>query len=940
MISSLSELLGLGKKQNKGVKQSDVKKLYERELPSFVDLLPYTGYDADSGTFILEDGFSRAKVFTIEPLPTEGRGLKTIINYRDKMKEFIEQTFQELQPEQGQWVIQQFSYDDPRIDLLADQIADYCKPHAKDTEFTKEYIKEMRRHLKGVSKNTEGIFFDDEVTNAPWIGRYRRMKLVVYRRCTNGNLRDREFCPAEEINEVMEMGTKILENGGYKIKEDNAKEFFSWLVRIFNPSPEMENPEDFYRLYEDIIAREAEGELPIKGALCESLVANAPRSSVEDNCWYFDETPSRFIRIAGSRRPPRIGQLTGEVSEGEGENQTSECTLDKLPPNSILASTTIICPQNSFENLLLKQSEKAYGSGMAADRKQEDIANAASAMGRNDSIVRNFSGVYIRAKTKIELRKKSQQAFTVLSSCGLKPLKDNVDSYALRAYLLSLPMFFNPKNDAKFTYIKPTWAQHVANLSFAYGRDEGTGNPNFTWFNRGGSPLMVDPLNKNDRASNTFGLVLGAPGSGKSATACALAVQMAAVHRPKMFIVEKGNSFGLVGDYMERYGMKVARMTFSPESKTTLSLFDDAMKLLQEDEELLMQQVGNVGDMSGVFESKVDLEDLEKPDEDVSRDIIGELELIAMLMITGGEPKEAELYRRADRQVLRKAIVHSATLATRAKQKCLPRHIYQALNEIGEGIHGSFSDARRKVASDMALSLEMWCEEGSFVSRVFNSPEGDAIPDADVVIIDVGSFADEGNEAELAVLMTGIFQYVTRIAEAEQYTGHGIAFFIDEAHLLTVNPLLAPYIIKMVKMYRKLGVHPWFITQNITDFPNESEKLLTMMEWYIVMLASPAEVEKISKYKSLTEDQVNMIVSSKKADRKFTEGVVLSKKVQSLFRAVPPSLYLTLAMTEKEEKEERYKVMQELKAAGLPCTGLDAAVEQAKRLDKARKIAA
>ena len=39
--------------------------------------------------------------------------------------------------------------------------------------------------------------------------------------------------------------------------------------------------------------------------------------------------------------------------------------------------------------------------------------------------------------------------------------------------------------------------------------------------------------------------------------------------------------------------------------------------------------------------------------------------------------------------------------------------------------------------------------------------------------------------------------------------------------------------------------------------------------------------------------------------------MVLSKKLEALFRVVPPSLFLALAMTEAEEKAERWKLMQE-----------------------------
>lgn len=65
----------------------------------------------------------------------------------------------------------------------------------------------------------------------------------------------------------------------------------------------------------------------------------------------------------------------------------------------------------------------------------------------------------------------------------------------------------------------------------------------------------------------------------------------------------------------------------------------------------------------------------------------------------------------------------------------------------------------------------------------------------------------------------------------------------------------------------------------------------------------------------------------------YTEGVVLSKSMETLFRAVPPSLYLALAMTEPEEKAERAQLMEELGT-----DELEAALAVAARLDRLRGI--
>lgn len=926
-------------KKKKPIRKSDIASLYDRDIPSFVDLLPYAGYDKETKTFILEDFFSRAKVYTIEPIATEGRDTDSLIRYRDKLTEFLEQPFHEYARSEGQWIIQQFSYDDPNIDRLAGEMLEYAQPHARDTKFTQHYIDIQKKHLQGIASNKDGIFVDSVVTKSPFIGCYRKSKIVVYRRCTQSEANDTEFCPAEEINDIMQTATQILESGGFRIVEDTPKDFFSWLLAFFNPNPEL-GRSDFHRIYDEMLAREADGDLPIGNALTDSLVMGFPRSDNKNNCWWFDDLPTRFMRIGGLRSVPRIGQLTGEVIEGEAGSgsESVSCGLDRLPVGSILASTTIICPQTEFDMIIQRQSDKSYGGSTSATRKGEDLKDLGTAIGRGNLIARNFSGLYIRGTNLKDLKAKCVSAATTLHNCGLKPLPDKYDPFNLKAFVISLPMAFNPTFDAKNIYQKPIWCQHVANMSFAYGRDLGTHHPCFVFFNRGGSPLCIDPFNKNDRENNTFGLVLGAPGSGKSATSCYLASSIMAMYRPKMFIFDPGNSFGLLGDYFSRYDLKVEKMAYGANNLTPLCLFADASKLVGIDKNEITEVDDFVQELDAIDNSADELlEHDEDDDEVIERDILGELEIIALMMITGGEVREYESYRRADRQMLRQSIVDAAEICAKKNVMVRPEHIRDVLDDISNGKHGNYLDERKKKAADMAGGLSYWCQPNTFESNVFNS-EGDGIPDADVCIIDLATFCREGYEAHMAIALMGILQYINNIAERDQYLARMITLLIDEAHLVTINPLLAPFLIKMVKMFRKLGVSPWLITQNIGDFPKESEKLLSMIEWYIVMLASETEIDRIADFKRLSNEKKIMMMSCRKEDRKYTEGVILSNKSVSLFRAIPPSVILTLAMTDKEEKAERGRLCKKLKQQNLPCEMVDGAIYQGELLDKARGI--
>lgn len=75
------------------------------------------------------------------------------------------------------------------------------------------------------------------------------------------------------------------------------------------------------------------------------------------------------------------------------------------------------------------------------------------------------------------------------------------------------------------------------------------------------------------------------------------------------------------------------------------------------------------------------------------------------------------------------------------------------------------------------------------------------------------------------------------------------------------------------------------------------------------------------------------MMSARKEAGKFSEGVILSKSMEVLFRAVPPSLYLAMAMTEPEEKAERFRLMQE---HGI--SELEAALKVAEAIDSKRGI--
>lgn len=166
----------------------------------------------------------------------------------------------------------------------------------------------------------------------------------------------------------------------------------------------------------------------------------------------------------------------------------------------------------------------------------------------------------------------------------------------------------------------------------------------------GAEPMVFDPLNPEDRKKNAHMLILGPTGAGKSALLVYLLMQMMTVYRPRMFIIKAGNSFGLLGRHLAAHDVAVNPVSLTPGADVSLPPFSDAIKLTDR----------------GVADAvALDDNELDDDTEDDSRDLLGEMEIAARIMITDGDAREDARMTRADRLLIRQGIL-KATANVRA----------------------------------------------------------------------------------------------------------------------------------------------------------------------------------------------------------------------------------------------------------------------------------
>ena len=873
---------------NPPLRTADVKRGYQRPS-SFTDLLPWVEYIPESRAFLLEDGVSVGALFELEPVGTEARTEGFMTHLRDAIQTALTEAIPEI--DDAPWVLQVYVQDEPSLTRFQREVMAYAQPGARNTTFTRHYQQTFAEHLARISR-PGGLFEDATVTGTRWRGQIRRVRAVLYRR-----LRSRgKTLPALEVetalNDVATKWTAALASAGIKARRGTGEDLYTWLLPWFNPKPEVADG-DTDKLLE-VAPYPGDENLPFGYDFAERLTLAMPRSDNDTATWWFDGLPHTLVTIQGLRRAPEIGHMTGEHPFGDHVF----ALLDRLPEYAIMVMTLTLRPQDLIHNHIHQVRRSAVGDSAEVMLTREDADAVEREMVQGNKLYPLSIAFYLRGEDLQELRGNVNRLNALLLPNGLQPITQEADLLALDAYIRNLPMAYDPHLDKLNRRSRLVFSRHTANLLPLYGRSRGTGHPGLVFFNRGAEPLVFDPLHREDRKKNAHMLILGPTGAGKSALLVYLLQQMAAVYRPRIFIIEAGGSFSLLGQHFAANGLALNQVTLNPNTDVSLPPFADALRLLEKERRLRL-----VEDPEALAEDEEDDTD----EEGTGRDILGEMEIAARIMITGGDEREDARMTRADRLLIRNAIFLAAkSVQETGRDQVLTEDVVAALHKIGRDV--SLPEHRRNRALEMGDGMALFCS--GLAGHFFNRP-GKRWPEADVTILEMGILAREGYDDQLTVAYLSMMSHINDLVERHQSDARPTLVVTDEGHIITTNPLLARYVVKITKMWRKLGAWFWIATQNLEDFPDASRKMLNMMEWWLCLVMPKEEIEQIARFKDLTKEQRSLLLSARKEPGKYVEGVVLSDNLEALFRNVPPPLSLALAMTEKHEKAERAAIMQE-----------------------------
>ena len=888
------------------VTTNQIKRLYERP-PSFTDLLPWMEYNPASRTFLLEDGISVGALFELTPAGTEARTPAFMTQLRDAIQTALTDAIPE--EDDSPWILQVYVQDEPSLQGFEKEIADYAQPSARESDYTRHFQKTLSEHLARITR-PGGLFEDTAVTGTQWRGQIRRVRATLYRRLKPGGRVPSAVEVEEALNDVATKWVASLASAGIRVRRGAGQDLYEWLLKWFNPKPEITGGDPDKLL--EIAPYPGDEDLPFGHDLAECLTLTMPRSDNASATWWFDDLPHTLVTIQGLRRAPKVGHMTAERQAGDHVFSL----FDRFPEYTVMVLTLTAKPQDFTRNHIAQVKRAAVGDSAEAELTKEDAEAVEREMARGNKLYPLGIAFYVRGDDLKILRANVNQLNALLLPNGLQPILHEADLLALDSYIRNLPMAYDAALEKSSRRSRLVFSSHTANLLPLYGRSKGTGHPGLVFFNRGAEPLVFDPLHRADRKKNAHMLILGPTGAGKSAMLVYLLQQMAAVYRPRIFIIEAGGSFSLLGQQFQAHGLAVNQVTLNPNTDVSLPPFADALRVLQKERRQHLRDDPDA------------LPEDDEPDEESSgRDVLGEMEIAARIMITGGDEREDARMTRADRLLIRNAIFLAAkTVKEAGRDQVLTQDVVDALQHIGHD--ESLPDHRRNRAIEMGDGMALFCS--GLAGHFFNRP-GTPWPEADITILEMGILAREGYEDQLTVAYISMMSYINDLVERCQHDERPTLVVTDEGHIITTNPLLARYVVKITKMWRKLGAWFWIATQNLEDFPDASRKMLNMMEWWLCLVMPKEEVEQIARFKDLTDVQRSLLLSARKEPGKYVEGVVLSDNMEALFRNVPPPLSLALAMTEKHEKAERGVIMKERN-----CSELEAVHVIADRIAKKR----
>lgn len=889
-----------------------------RADPSFVDYFPVIDYDEHGATFAMDDGINVGAVYELSPADLDAKPEASLGAFNDALAMALQQLPQE---EENPYVVQLF-LENAAIANLGDYIVRHLPQPLREDRLSLAVAEMMRTHHELLT-HEQGAFPDSRVSQEKgWRVSTQKIYLCVYRLESEGYWKKSRKSPTKALNDDIKGFLLALNGLRVASRRVDDRGLINWLGGYFSSGHFTELAQEPHAARRDLANYDV-------GQQCFTVQPEylGDEDPEHRGIWKFGARYIRYLTTSGLQNVPEDGCLT-LGRQGEGSDKKGSASIwEQMPPGTMMTWTIVPQPKAQIDLRIDRIMASAQQGASAEANWAEHQAQTAKeeSMRNNQRIFYTQIGAYISAPDKEALLDRSAVASNILgtSNC-LGFIKPEYDLISQDSFIRALPFVYDFRHDRKAALrARMTYLSQLSATLPLFGSGKGSAHLCYLMFKRSGEPFMCNPFLKSDRARVAHQVVFGPTGSGKSATMNYMAMMSMAVNAPRQFILDKGNSFGLLAQYYQAMGKKVVRLTFNAASKDTFPPFfatREALREVRSDAQYEAAAAPQQGDANS---------DPEDTDADDARSYLSEMLNVLKIMVTGGRARDAEALTQSDVAFLQDALIealHHAHDSDAAHAR--PQDVYAAMRRRADAESIETLAVRYR---DFAAAVQLWTQGPR--GRLFNQYGNGFDRDADLTLIETGSLTNEGNEDMFAVAGLSTLTNITALGERTQSDGRHSEVFVDEGHYWMQLQLLIRGMIQATKVWRKLGIWMIFATQDFSDFDQEAKKILSQSEFWWLLSMGEDEASQVAKFKDLSDEEKYLIRQAIIEKPYYTEGTLLSERFGcGLNRYIPPSLVLALAQTDQDEKSERRRRMEE---QGI--TELEAALQIGAEIDRARR---
>jgi len=313
---------------NRWISQARIRQAYQ-DKPSISPWIALQEYSHQGG-FLLHDGASLGVAFRLQPLVSDVRSPDTLQAFCTQLQGLLCHAIPRLKKDP--WILQCYVEDEPSLKHIHQQFYDRIPKNHPCPAFVKQHCQWLERHHTWLVQE-KGAFYDKQVTGTPFRGKTRTIRCCLYRKRStplNAHKKQQAWSELQQASHCFQAHCRSI---GLRIEPMDGKAMYDWLVAWLNPAPSVTEGKRESLL--KTTPYPGDKAMPFGWDYSEKLFFSRPKSEGSD--WIFDGWHHRVLTANGITREPVIGQLTGEIQQGEYQ----AALLDHLPFGTRIGLTLV-----------------------------------------------------------------------------------------------------------------------------------------------------------------------------------------------------------------------------------------------------------------------------------------------------------------------------------------------------------------------------------------------------------------------------------------------------------------------------------------------------------------------------------------------------------------------------------------------------------------------